>query len=140
MGFPGSSDGKDSACNAEDLGLILGLGISPGGGHSNPLQYSCLENLHGQRSLVGYHPWGRKESDMTERLSTAQHISFYPQKCLNLPLIFKNNLLKFPTQKLIVLSFSTLSTNHIIVLINLPNSNNHSWGSLINACSHHQCS
>ena len=44
MGFPGGSDGKESTCNAEDLGLIPGLGRSPGGGHSNPLQYSCLEN------------------------------------------------------------------------------------------------
>ena len=37
------------------------------------LQYSCLENPHGQRSLAGYSPWGRKESDTTEQLSTAQH-------------------------------------------------------------------
>ena len=44
IGFPGSSDGKESACNAGDLGLIPGLGRSPGGGHGNPLQYSCLEN------------------------------------------------------------------------------------------------
>ena len=44
MGFPGGSDGKESTCNAEDLGLIPVLGRSPGGGHSNPLQYSCLEN------------------------------------------------------------------------------------------------
>ena len=36
-----------------DLGLIPGLGRSPGGGHGNPLQYSCLENPHGQRSLAG---------------------------------------------------------------------------------------
>ena len=55
-----------------DLGLIPGLGRSPGGGHGNPLQYSCLENPHGQRSLAGYSSWGRKESDTTERLSTAQ--------------------------------------------------------------------
>ena len=48
------------------LGSILGLGKSPGGGHGNPLQYSCLENLHGQRSQADYSPWGRKESDMTE--------------------------------------------------------------------------
>ena len=40
-------------------------------GHGNPLQYSCLENPHGQRSLAGYCPWGHKESDMTEGLSTA---------------------------------------------------------------------
>ena len=44
MGFPGGSEGKESACNAGDLGLIPGLGRSPGGGHWNPLQYSCLEN------------------------------------------------------------------------------------------------
>ena len=43
MGFPGGSDGKES-CNAGDLGSIPGSEISPGGGHSNPLQYSCLEN------------------------------------------------------------------------------------------------
>ena len=40
MGFPGGSDGKESACNAGDLGSIPGLGISPGEGHGNPLQYS----------------------------------------------------------------------------------------------------
>ena len=44
MNFPGGSDGKESACNVGDLGLIPGLGRSPGGGHGNPLQYSCLEN------------------------------------------------------------------------------------------------
>ena len=41
-------------------------------GHGNPVQYSCLENPHGQRSLAGYNPWGCEESDMTERLSIAQ--------------------------------------------------------------------
>ena len=63
--FPGGSDGKASACNAGDPGSIPGSGRSPGEGNGNPLQHSCLEN-HGQRSLVGYGPWGRKESDMTE--------------------------------------------------------------------------
>ena len=42
--FSGSSAGKESACNPGDLGLIPGLGRSPGGGHDNPLKYSCLEN------------------------------------------------------------------------------------------------
>ena len=55
-----------SACNEGDLGSILGMGRSPGGGHGNPLQYSCLENPHVQRSLVGYGPRGCKELDMTE--------------------------------------------------------------------------
>ena len=102
MGFPGSSAGKESACNAGDpglipgqedplekdrlptpvflgfpagsvnkekkkknlpeiagdLGSILGLGRYPGERHVFPLQYSCLENPHGQRSLVGCSPWG----------------------------------------------------------------------------------
>ena len=44
MGSPGGSEGKESACNVGDPGSIPGLGISPGGGHGNPLQYSCLEN------------------------------------------------------------------------------------------------
>ena len=52
--------------NAGDLSSIPGLGRLPGGGQGNPLQYSCLENPHGQRSLVGYSPWDHKESDMTE--------------------------------------------------------------------------
>ena len=64
--FPGGSVSKESACNVEDLGLIPGLGRSPGGGHGNPLQYSCLETPHGQRSLAGYSPWCCKESHMTE--------------------------------------------------------------------------
>ena len=44
VGFPGGSDGKESACNVEDLGLIPGLGRSPGEGNGYPLQYSGLEN------------------------------------------------------------------------------------------------
>ena len=55
VGFPGGSDGKESACNVgdmRDLGSIPGSGRSPGGGQSNPLQYSCLENPPGQRTLV----------------------------------------------------------------------------------------
>ena len=69
------SDGKESACNEGDLGSISGLGRSPGGRHGKPLQYSCLENPHGQKSLEGYSPWSHKESDMTEQLGTAQHMA-----------------------------------------------------------------
>ena len=57
-GFPDGLDGKESTCNVEDQGSISGLGRFPGGGHGNPLQYSCLENPLGQRSLAGYSPWG----------------------------------------------------------------------------------
>ena len=62
LGFPGGSDGKESTCNAEDLGSIPGLGRSPGEGNSYPLQYSDLENSMD----CMYSPWGHKESDMTE--------------------------------------------------------------------------
>ena len=44
MGFPDGSDGKECTCNAEDLGLNPGLERSPGGGHGNSFQHSCLEN------------------------------------------------------------------------------------------------
>ena len=61
----------------ETQGLIPGSGRSPGEGNGNPLQYSCLEKSHGQRSLVGCSPWGHKESDTTEQLRMAQHGKAY---------------------------------------------------------------
>ena len=66
LDFPGGSDGKESTCNEEDLGLIPGLGRSLVEGNGDPLQYSCWRNPHEQRNLVGYSPWGCKEPDMTE--------------------------------------------------------------------------
>ena len=96
--FPGGSDGKPCAYNAGDLGLIPGLGRSPGEGKGYPLQYSGLENsidytvhgvtksriqlsdfhfqvflpgkLHRQRSLEGYSPWGLQESATTKHAHT----------------------------------------------------------------------
>ena len=53
-GLPRWLSGKESTCNERDASSIPGLGRSPGGEHGNPLQYSCLENPCGQRSLVGY--------------------------------------------------------------------------------------
>ena len=64
--FPGSSDGKESTCNVDDLELIPGLGRSPGGGHGNPLQYSCLENSMDRGAWWATVDGSRKESDMTE--------------------------------------------------------------------------
>ena len=64
--FIGGANTEDK----RDSGSTPGQGRSPGGGHGNPLQYSSLENPHGQKSLVGYNPCGRRELDMTERLST----------------------------------------------------------------------
>ena len=65
MGFPGGSDGKESACNAGDLGLIPRLGRSLEEGMAT-IPVFLPGDPHGQRSLVGYSPWGLRESDMTE--------------------------------------------------------------------------
>ena len=75
IGLPWQLSGKESACNAGDLDSVLGLGRSPEGGHGNPLQYSG--EFHGQRSLVGYSPWGHKESDTTEATKQQQQHCIY---------------------------------------------------------------
>ena len=72
-GFPRGSDGKESACNVGDLGLISGLARSPGGGHGNALQYSYLEDSHRQKSLASYGPWGCLELDTIEQLITVAY-------------------------------------------------------------------
>ena len=60
----------------------LGWEDPPRGGYGNPLQYSCLENPHGQRSLAGYSPRGHKELDVTERQSTVHiHLRVYLCVC-----------------------------------------------------------
>ena len=69
QGLPGGSVVKNlPACEGDtgDMGSIPGWGRSPGEGNDNPLQYACLEKSYGWRSLVGYSPWGHKESDMME--------------------------------------------------------------------------
>ena len=63
LGFPCGPDGKESACNAGDPGLIPTLERSPAEGNGNPGEF------HGQRSLAVYSAWGRKESDMIELLT-----------------------------------------------------------------------
>ena len=62
--------GKNLLANAGDSGSIPGLGRFPGGGNGQSIPVLLLGKSHGQRSLVGYSPWGSKELDMTERLST----------------------------------------------------------------------
>ena len=59
-----------SAGDIRDAGSIPGLGRFPGVGNGNPLQHSCLENSMDRRSLVGYSPWGCKESDTIEHMHT----------------------------------------------------------------------
>ena len=62
----GDASGREpNAGDLRDTGSIPGSGRSPVGGHGNPLQASCLEIPHGQRSLAGCSPWGHKKSDIT---------------------------------------------------------------------------
>ena len=78
QGFPGDSVDKEPACNAGDAGdtgLTPGLGGSPGGGHGNPLQYSCLENPT-DRGAGRLQSIGRKESDPTDATEPTAHILF----------------------------------------------------------------
>ena len=69
LGFPGGSVSKESVCDAEDPGSILGSGRSPGEGNGYLLQHSCLENPIDRETWVGYSPWGRKGSGTTEQLT-----------------------------------------------------------------------
>ena len=69
LGFPGGMVVMNPVANAGDsgdMGSIPAPGRSTGGGNGNPLQYFLPGESHGQRSLVGYSPWGHRESDMTE--------------------------------------------------------------------------
>ena len=75
-GFSGGSDGKESACSAGDPSSIPGLRRFPGEGNGNPLQDSCLEISHGQRSLAGYSPWGHKETRLSD-----SHFHFSALQC-----------------------------------------------------------
>ena len=67
MDFPGGSDGKESTCIAEDPGLIPGQGRFPWRREWLLSPVLLPEESHGERSLAGYNPWGRKEPDMTQR-------------------------------------------------------------------------
>ena len=78
------------AYNAGDLGSIPGLGRSPGEGNGNPLQYSYLENPMDGVTWLGYSPWGRKESDMTERLHSLTHSK----------VVYSNLIMGFPSSLL----------------------------------------
>ena len=66
MGFPDGAVVRNPPASVRDMNSIPGSGRSPGEGNGNPLQYSCLKNPYGWRSLAGYSPKGCKESDTTE--------------------------------------------------------------------------
>ena len=79
MGFPGGASGKDTvyAGDIRNVASIPGSGRSPGEGHGNPLQYSCLENPMDKGNLMDPSSWGHKELDTTEATEhTAQSTSY----------------------------------------------------------------
>ena len=84
MDFPHGADGKGSACNAGDLGLIPGLGRSPGGRHGNLFQYPWPRKPHGQRSLAGYnHGVAKSQTLLSDShsftfLLTVGRFTFFP--------------------------------------------------------------
>ena len=92
MDFPGGSDGKASVCNVGDLGSIPGSGRSPGEGNGQSTPVLLPGKSHGQRSLVGYSPWGHKELDTTELLHFHFHfVSGESTKDMNGPQISKDS-------------------------------------------------
>ena len=103
--FPGSPDGKESTCIVGNLGSVPGLERFPGEENGYPFQYSCLDI--GQRSLVGYSPWGHKESESTEWFSLSQ--KYVPRVVLptgDIQLIISHS---FPKWLCYVLSYSVIS-------------------------------
>ena len=95
MGLPWWLGGKESACSVRDSRSIPRLGRSFGGGHGNPLQYSCLENPHGQRSLACYSPWACKEWEMTKHKSIKKKnkktlLPFLPPSILYVPVLWSH--------------------------------------------------
>ena len=86
-GFSGSSAGKESTCNTGDPGSVPGLGRPAGERNWLPTPVFLPGEFHGQRRLGGYSPWGYKESDMTERLSIAQHVCICAYLCISLSIL-----------------------------------------------------
>ena len=95
----GGSDGKASACNVGDQCLTRS-GSSPGEGNGTPVLLPGKSR--GQRSLVGYGPWGRKESDMTERLHFHFSLLLGRKDMTNLDSIFKSRDITLPTKVCLV--------------------------------------
>ena len=88
-----------------DLASIPGLGRSHGGENGNPLQYSCLKNPHGQRSLACYSPWGHKETDTTEWLHKHSTRLLHNRSC------FMNRYFQFPPRWRVPLRSGTLHSS-----------------------------
>ena len=89
MGLPGGSEGKASACSAGAPGSIPKSGTSPGEGHDNPTPVFLPGESHGQRSLVGYSPWGHKRVRHDLVTKQQQNHLIYEVPCSNMILCFE---------------------------------------------------
>ena len=85
MGFPGGSDGKESACNAGNLGLMFGSERSPGEGNGNPFQYSCLENSIDTGGCLKTNKQTKKQTERRFFLfcSVKGHLSFISPRSMS---------------------------------------------------------
>ena len=104
------SDGNKSAYNVGDLTLIFGPWRSPGEGNGEPTPVFLPGESHEQRSLAGYSPWGRKESDTTEQLT----LSLFLQSIKILTLTHGFTVLKFPYYKTFILTCISLTEVNLI--------------------------
>ena len=91
LGFPHSSVGKESACNAGDLGSIPGLGKPPGEGNGNPFQYSCLENPMDRGAWPWDHKRGRHDLGTKQQILKDRGMSFF---------LFSSSILKLSIVKM----------------------------------------
>ena len=124
-GFPGDSDGKESACNAEDQGLIPGSGRSPGGRHGNPLQYSCLENLMDRGAWWAIIHGVTKSQTRLKLLSMHSHAKWQEYFCDTLPFKCDNNSLHMGQRR----SITKLLSLPILWVETIANTENQSHSS-----------
>ena len=117
-GFPGNSAGKESACNAGDPGSIPGLGRSPGGGHGNPLQYSCLENPHGQgASRATVHGAAKSRALLSIARNCFTVLCRFPlYEGVNQPQVYTRPLLPHPPSTLQPIPLLSVVTEHQVEL------------------------
>ena len=119
-GFPGGSNGKESACSAGDPGSIPGSGRSPGEGKV----YSSIfmpGEFHGQGSLPGYSPWDqKKELNTTERLDTLMHLHGFDYSCFWTWFTVYFLIVYLPCSLLISLTFPPDTHIHHIYFTHFP--------------------
>ena len=115
VGFPGSSDGNVSTCNAGDLGLIPGSGRFPWRRKWQPTPVPLPRKFHGWRSLVGCSPWGREKSDLADQLHFDFSRVWWLQRFLGFPdLCLHHSSLCFPLHRAFSPACISASSPHLV--------------------------